>query len=171
MFVFIQKTFVCTLEHKKKNQLLDAVVDMENSFRHEETQINDILLEQAFEYKSPMSFEMNGSYNVFAFNLEPCNVDYSEYCESYGTGVYHLNNLYWCFIGSLNKEEHAIERSKNHVFDRENGNPVLNLMDYVINIYNGKPNCVFRKLGSRILSSYKNQLIGHNASGFDNTQL
>ena len=91
------------------------------------------------EYKFPMSYEMNLLYNALAFDLETFIVEYSEYCESYGAGVYHLNNLYWCFIGSLNKEELAIERSKVHVFDSKNGNPVLKMIDYVINSYKGKP--------------------------------
>ena len=40
---------------------------------------------------------MNCLYNVFAFDLEACNVEYSKYCESYAAGVYHLNN----YIGVL----------------------------------------------------------------------
>ena len=62
---------------------------------------------------------MNCLYNVFVFDLESCNVEYSEYCEPYAAGVYHLNILYWCFKGNLDKEELAIERSKVHVFDRK----------------------------------------------------
>ena len=82
--------------------------------------------------------------------------------------MYHLNNLYWCFNGNLNKKELAIERSKVHVFDGGNGNRVFKLIDYVINIYNGKPKYVINKNRNRILSSNKCQMVGHNASGFDN---
>ena len=46
------------------------------------------------EYKFPISYEINCLYNVFAFDLETCNVEHSEYCESYAAGVYHLNYLY-----------------------------------------------------------------------------
>ena len=120
------------------------------------------------EYKFPISYEMNCLYNVFAFDLETCNVEYSEYCEPYAAGAYHLNNLYWCFSGNLDKEEIAIERSKVQVFDRENGDPVLKMIDYVINNYKGKPKYVVKKYGKQVLSSYKYQLVGHNASGFDN---
>ena len=55
---------------------------------------------------------MNCFYNVFAFDLETCNVDFSEYCESYAAGVYHPKYLYWCFNGNLDKKELAIGRSK-----------------------------------------------------------
>ena len=72
---------------------------------------------------------MNCLNIVFAFDRETCNVEYSEYCESYAAGVYHLNRLYWCFNGSLNIEELAVEGTKVHVFDRENGRPVLKMID------------------------------------------
>ena len=72
------------------------------------------------EYKFSISYEMNCLYNVFAFDLETCNVEFSKYCESYWAGVYYLNKLCWCFNDKLSKEELAIERSKVHVFDREN---------------------------------------------------
>ena len=77
---------------------------------------------------------MNCLYNGFAFHLETCIVEYSEYCEQYGAAVYQINQLFWWFIGNLNKEQLVIDRSKVHVFDRKNGKPVLKLIEYVINI-------------------------------------
>ena len=70
------------------------------------------------EYKFPISYERTCFYNVFIFDIETCNFEFSEYCESIVAGLYHLNNLHWCFNGNLNKEELAIERSRVHVFDR-----------------------------------------------------
>ena len=120
------------------------------------------------EYKFSISYEVICLYNAFAFDLETCNVEYSEYCEPYAAGVYHLIILYWCFNGNLDKKELAIERSKVHVFDREIGNPVLEMIDYVIHIYEVKPKYVINKYGKQVLSSYNYQMVGHNASGFDN---
>ena len=110
---------------------------------------------------------MNCSYNVFALDLETCNLEYSEYCEPYGAVVYHPNISYSCFTGILNKEELAIERSNVHVFDRENGNPVLKMIDYVIRNYKGKPKYNNNKHGNRLLLSYNYQMVVDNASGFD----
>ena len=110
---------------------------------------------------------MNCLYNLLAFDRETCNVECSEYSESYAAGVYHLNKLYWCFNGNSDKEVPAIERSKVHVFDRGNGNPVMKMIEYVTNYYKGKPNNVVDKYGKRVLSSYKYQMVGHNVSGFD----
>ena len=83
---------------------------------------------------------MNCLYSVVAFDLETCTFEISEYCESYAAGVYHLNNLFKCFNGGLNKEDFANERSKAHVFDRENGNPVLKMIDLFI--FKGKANYI-----------------------------
>ena len=43
------------------------------------------------EYNFPISYEMNCFYTVPDFDVETCNVEKSEYCESYAAGVYHLN--------------------------------------------------------------------------------
>ena len=168
-FVYLFKTIIFALFGKNNQSTLpDAIKEIENNFRYEETQINVNILQQVIEYKFPISYEMNCLYNVFAFDLETCNVEYSEYCKSYAAGVYHLNNLYWCFNGNLDKDELAIERSKVQVFDRENGNPVLKMIDYVIYNYKGKPKHVVNKYGKQVLSSFEYQMVGHNASGFDN---
>ena len=54
------------------------------------------------------------------------------------------------------------------MFDRENGNTLLKLIDYVIINYKGKPKYVNKKHGNRKLSSYKYQMGGHDAIFFDN---
>ena len=77
---------------------------------------------------------MNFLYDLFAFDLETCNLECPENCEPHAGGVYHLRNFHWCSNGSLDKEELDIGRFKVHLFDRENGNPVLKMADYVINI-------------------------------------
>ena len=164
----IHNNLFCVLWRKNQSSVPDAMGEIQNKFKYEETQINDNILQQVIEYKFQISYEMNCLYNVFAFDLGTCNVDYSEYCEPYAAGVYHLNNLYWCFNGNSKKEEHATERSKVHVFDRENGNPVLKMIDFVENNYKGKRKYVVDKYGKQVLSSYKYQMVGHNAPGFDN---
>ena len=106
--------------------------------------------------------------NVFPFDPEGCDAEYSEYCGPHAAGVYHLNNLYECFNGDLNEPELAVERNKVHLFDREDDNPVLKMIDYVMKNYRGQPKYVINKYRKQVLSSYKYQTVGHNASGFDN---
>ena len=105
---------------------------------------------------------------VFAFDLETCNVKNQLYCETYAAGVYHLNRLYECFNGDLTEKELQIERENVRVFDCENNNPILDMINYVINNYEGKPKIITDKHGKKIISSNKYQFVGHNASGFDN---
>ena len=45
---------------------------------------------------------------------------------------------------------------------------MLKIIDSVINNYKGDPKYVINRHGNRILSSYKYQMVGHNASGCDN---
>ena len=84
-----QKCF-CVSWKKNQSTFPTDIVEMESNFKYEETQINNDVLKQVIEYKLPISYEMNCLYIVFAFDLETCNVEYSEYCESYAAGVYHL---------------------------------------------------------------------------------
>ena len=114
----------CVIWKTNQSSFPDAIEEIENIFKYEETQINDIILQEVIEYKFPISYEMNCLYNVFALDLDTCDVGYSVNCEPFGAGVYQPNNIYWCFIRNLDKEKLAIERSKFHVFTRENGNRV-----------------------------------------------
>ena len=106
---------------------------------------------------------------MFAFDLKTFIVKYSEYCEPYAARVYRLKNLYECFNGDLSESELAIERSKIHVFARENGNPVPKMNDYIINNYKGQSKYISSNYGKLVLSSYQYQTVGHSASGFDNS--
>ena len=104
---------------------------------------------------------------MFAFDLKTCYFEDSEDCEPYAAGVYHLKNPSECFKGDINKEELATERSKVHVFDRENSNPVLKMIDFIENKYKGQTKLITIKYGKHVLSSYKYQMVEHNAGGFD----
>ena len=83
-------------------------------------------------------------FAVIAFDLETCNVESQLYCEAYAADVYQINRLKECFNNDSTEKEFEIERQHVHVFDRENGNPVLDLdmLNYVVNNYKGKPKLV-----------------------------
>ena len=61
-----------------------------------------------------------------------------------------------------------MERENVLVPDPENDNPVLHMIEYVINNYKGKPKIIINKHGKKMIWSYKYQFVGHNASAFDN---
>ena len=90
------------------------------------------------------------------------------YCEAYAAGVYHLNCFYECFNGDITEKELEIERNNDLVFGRENNNPVLYMINFVIINYKGKPKIITRKHCKELISSNKSHFVEHNASGFDN---
>ena len=107
-------------------------------------------------------------FAAFAFAFKTYNVVNQLYCETKGAGVYHLNRLNECFNGDLTEIELEIERQHVHLFERLNGNPVLDTITYVVNNYKGKPKIVTNKYVKKRVSSYKYQIVGHNASVYDN---
>ena len=146
----------------------DTLTALQKNFKYEDNQISKDISKQVIEYKFPISYEKNCLFGVFAFVLETLNVSYQIYCEPYAAGVYYLNRLYECYNGDLTEKELEIERQNVHVFDKENGNPVKNMIIYVINNYKDKAKVVAKIYGKKIVSSYKNQMVGHNACGSDN---
>ena len=84
-------------------------------------------------------------FAVFAFDLETCNLKNHFCCEAYRAGVYYLNRFFDCFNGDLTEKELEIEKQHVHVFDRENGNPLLDMINYALCTYKGKPKILTKR--------------------------
>ena len=153
--------------HKKYKTFPDTLKELEESFKYEEYHILKIILKQLEKYKFPISVDKNCMIAVFAFDLETCNVENQVYCDAYSAGVYHLNRLYESFKGDLTQKI-EIEREHVHIFDRGNANPVLDMINYVINNYKGTPKIFTDRYERKIVSSFKYQVVGQDSSGFDN---
>ena len=87
---------------------------------------------------------------------------------TYAAGVYHLNRNYESFNGDSTKKELEVEREHVHVFYRENGNTILDMIKDIVNNYKVKPKITTDKYERKILSSCKYQIVDNNASGFHN---
>ena len=72
------------------------------------------------------------------------------------------------FNGDLNERELFVGRLKIQMFQEKNGDPLLRMIDFIINNYGGQPKYGTKKHGKRVLLSWKYQMVGHNASVFDN---
>ena len=166
--LFIHENHFCVIWKTVKTNLTDAIKELKKNFEYQPNHIIDNILKQVVEYKFPISNEKDCLFAVFSFDLETVNVPYQEFCETYAAGCYHLDRLKECYNGNLSKEELEIERQNVHIFDRANNNPVLDMNKYIIANYKGKPKYFKDKNGEFKISSYRYQLIGHNASGFDN---
>ena len=152
---------------REKTNFTDAIKELEKNFEHRPNQINDNIFKQVVEYKFPISNEKGCLFAVFSFDLETVNVSYQEFCETYAAGCYHLDRLKECYNGDLTEEGFEIERQHVHIFDRANNNPVLDMIKNITANYKGKPKYFKDKNVQFKISSYRYQLIGHNASGFD----
>ena len=166
--IFIHQNHFCVIWKTVKTNFTDAIEELEKNFEYQPNHITDNILKQVVEYKFPISTEKDCLFGVFSFDLETVNVPYQEFCEPYAAGCYHLDRLRECYNGNLFEKELEIERQNVHIFDRSNNNPVLDMIKYIIANYKGKPKYFKDKNGEFKISSYRYQLIGHNASGFDN---
>ena len=68
----------------------------------------------------------------------------------------------------MTEKESKVERQHVHIFDRVNNNAVLDMIKKITTNNQVKTKYFKDKNGEFKMSSYRYQLIGHNASGFDN---
>ena len=137
--LIIHENHFCVIWKTKKTSFTAAIKELEDNFKYEANQISDNILKQVQEYKLPISNEKDCLYAVFAFDLETANVDYKQYCVPYGAGCYHLNRLKECYNGNLSEDELKIERENVHIFDYKNKNPAMDMINFIVKNYKGKP--------------------------------
>ena len=166
--LFIHNHHFCVIRKTDQTNFTDAITELENNFKYEDNQFSDHIQKQIIEYKFPISYEKNCMLGVFSFDFETLNVKYQINCEPYAAGVCRLNRLYESFKGDLTEKKLETETQNVHVFDRENGNPIVGMINYVINNYKGKAKMITDRYGRKIVIPYNYQMVGHNASGFDN---
>ena len=78
-----------------------------------------------------------------------------------------MNRLRDKWDRDLTPDELVIEKENVTVFDSSNGNPVMNMLKYISENYEGDERTYIDKDGDEIVSSYRLLLVAHNSSGFD----
>ena len=68
----------------------------------------------------------------------------------------------------LTTDEIETERENVSVFDGSNGIPVMNMLKYISENYEGDGRTYIDKDGDEIVSRYRHLLVAHNSSAFDN---
>ena len=68
---------------------------------------------------------------------------------------------------NLSTDEIVTEKDNVFVFDGSNGNPVMTMLKYISENYEGDENTYIDKDGDQIVSSFRHLLVALNASGFD----
>ena len=102
---------------------------------------------------------------MFVFDLETHNDQ--EFAGAYAAGLYDVNHLRDKSDRDLTFDETVIEKSKVTVSLASNGNPVMNMLKYISENYDGNERTYIDKDEDEIVSSYRHLLVAHNSSGFD----
>ena len=135
------------------------------NFKYVKKNINENILKQRIRYKFPKHGTIDQLENIFVFDLETHNDQ--EVAEAYAAGLYDVNRLRDKWERDLTSDDLVIERENVSAFDGSNGNPVMNMLKYVSENYEGDERTYMDKDGDEVVSSCRLLLVAHNSSGFD----
>ena len=162
----IHKNHYCLIWKKNiKDSLLIGVEEVDKNFKYVKNNVNENNLKQRIRYRFCKHDTIDQIENVFVFDLETYNDQ--EFGEAYAAGLYDLNRLRDKWDKDLTSDELVIERGNSTVFDGSNGNPVMNMLKNISEIYESDEKTCIDKDGYEIVSSYRLLSVAHNISGFD----
>ena len=90
-----------------------------------------------------------------------------ELAEAHAAGLHDVNRLGDRWDRDLTVQEMETEIENVVVFDKSCGNPIMNLLRYISENYEGDERTNIEKDGEYIVNSYRPPLVAHNSSGFD----
>ena len=164
--VHIHKNHYCVIWKKnRRDSLLNGANEKERNFKNVKNKINENILKQRIRYRFPKHETIDQLENVFVFDLETHNDQ--EFAEAYAAGLYDVNRLHDKWDRDLTSDELALERESVTVFDASNGNPLMNMLNYISKNYQGDERTYIDKDGDEIASSYRLLLVAHNSSGLN----
>ena len=102
---------------------------------------------------------------MFLSDLETYNDQ--EFAEAYAAGLYDVNRLRYRWDRDLTPDENVTEKDSVIVFDGSNGNPVMNMLKYISENYEGDEKTYTDNFGDDIARSYILFLVAHKSSGID----
>ena len=101
---------------------------------------------------------------MFVFDLETFNVQ--EFAEAYAAGLYDVNRLQDRWDTDSTPDEIVTEEDTFIVFEGCYAKPVVTMLKYISEIYEGDEMTYFDKDWDETVSSYSLFLIAHIASEF-----
>ena len=101
---------------------------------------------------------------MFVFDLETHNDQ--EFAKAYAAGLYDFDRLRDKWDRDLTLDAIVIEKENVTVFDGSNGNPVMNMLEYISENYKSDERTYIDKDENETNSSYRLLLVAHNGSGF-----
>ena len=101
------------------------------------------------------------------FDLETYNDQ--QLPEAYSAVLYDVNRSQDMWYRDITTQKIEIEKESVIVFDRYGGNLIMKILKYFSENYEGDEATYINKEGDEVVSSYRNLLLAHNASGFDSS--
>ena len=147
------------------DSLSNAAKEVEDNFQYIRNRIDNNNLKNVIKYSFPFKEKHNELDNVFIFDIETGNVDGK--AIPYGIGLFDLSRLKYRYKKDLTDGEIETERKNVIKFRAYNGNPVIQMIEYLNKNYTGDKIIHKHKSGANIVKSYKITLVAHNSSGFD----
>ena len=126
---------------------------------------NENNLKQRFRYRVPKHETIDQLANVFVIDLETHNDQ--AFSEAYAAGLYNLSRLRDNGNRHLTSDELETERENVTIFDGSCGNPVMSMLKFISENYEGDERTFIDIDGDEIVSSYRLFLVAHNSSGSD----
>ena len=150
--VHIHKNLYCVIWKKnRKDSLLNGVEEIDKNFKYVKKKINENNLKQRYRYRFSKHETIGQLENVFVFDLETHNDQ--ELAEAHAAGLYDVNRLRDKWDRDLTVQEIETERENVTVFDGSSGNPIMNMLKYISENYEGDERTYIDEDGDKIVSS------------------
>ena len=156
---------MCCLGKDRGDSLLTGVEEIDINFKYVKKTINENNIKQRFLYRFPKHETIDQLENLFIFDLENC-ID-QEFAEACSAGLYDVNRLRGKWDRDITSDELENKSENVTVFDGSYANPVINMLKYSSENYEGVERTYIDKDGDEIVCSYRLLLVAHNPSGFD----
>ena len=146
------------------DSLLKTVKKVKDNFKNIRKRIDTKNLKKVKKYTFPHKTYTHELDNVLVFDIETYKK--KEYAHPFAIVLYDVSRLEYRHKRDLKDDEIIRERNQVIKFKADNGNPVLQMFDYINKNFIDKINKK-NKSGANNVKSYKITLIAHKASGFD----
>ena len=163
--VNIHNNHFCVFWKKnRRNSLINGVHEKNRMFKYV-IKIHESNLKQKIRYRIPNHETIDELENEFVLDLETYND--LEFAEAYAAGLNDVNCLQDKWDRDLTDQEIETEGENVTVFDGSNGNPVMNMLKYISDNYDGDERTYIDRDGNETVSSYRLFLVAHSSSRFD----
>ena len=160
--VCIHNNHYCVIWNKNiRDSLLKGLKEIDRIFKYNKNKIHECNIKQRIRYRFPKHETVDQLENVLVIDLET----YNDQELAYAAGLFDVSRLRDSWDRDLTVQETEAERE--NVTDGSNANPVMKMLRYLSENYEGDDKTYIDKDGDEIVSSYSFLFVAHYSSGFD----